>query len=373
MGLIALVVLAACSPGDASPPTSLAPSLSASTAPVAPLTTLAAATTSPTTVPPTTTTAAPPTACQALRGLLAEADRVTDIRTHQLRRVPEGETAPLTPEGTLLDTLASEYRTLGDATSGSAARTIRLARVAPLQRSVRLMATTGDRLDPEASDSDRYLPATLPAVKLATIPVLPGRAQALLGACPRVDVDRAATVLSVGTSARGPSPIPGTAVLEEIGDALNGFVDPSVLEALPRRCRELAPDLEQAYAAAMGPPRVYAEVSGEVLAWAGLLCEFGPPADDEDATVAHLRLLSGPAWFAWNFAGAPGSNALGGALVRTTGSPIWRDRLTNGQTWLAAAARDPVTGAVVAVAVPRQLGARQRDAALAEVIEHLGG
>jgi hypothetical protein len=60
-------------------------------------------------------------------------------------------------------------------------------------------------------------------------------------------------------------------------------------------------------------------------------------------------------------------------VVRTTGSPIWQDRLTNGETWLAAAARDPVTGAVVAVAVPRQLGARQRDAALAEVIEDLSG
>ena len=67
MGFIALVVLAACNPGDAALTTSPAPSFTASTAPAAPLTTLAATTTSPTTVPPTTTTAAPPTACQALR------------------------------------------------------------------------------------------------------------------------------------------------------------------------------------------------------------------------------------------------------------------------------------------------------------------
>ncbi len=298
---------------------------------------------------------------------------MTDIRARQLGRVSEGDRAPRTPEGHLLDTLGSAYRTLGDATSGRAARSIRFERVAPLQRSVRWMATTGDRLDPEASDAEVYLRRTLPALKLATVAALPVRAQPLLGACPRTGVDPAATVLSLGTSARGPSPVPGTAVLGEIREALDGFVDESVLDALPGRCRDLAPGLEDAYAAAIGPPRVYAEISGEVLAWAGLLCEFGPPSDDEDATVAHVRLLAGPAWFARNFRRAEPSTSIEGAVVRTTGSPIWGDRLTSGETWLATAARDPVTGAVVAVAVPRRLGAEERDAALAEVIEHLGG
>ncbi len=186
-----------------------------------------------------------------------------------------------------------------------------------------------------------------------------------------MDTDPTATVLSVGIEPVGRSLVPGSAVLTEIDEALDGFTDPSVLDALPRRCRDLAPDLEDAYATTIGAPRVYAEVSGEVLAWAGLLCEFGPPADDENATVAHVRLLSGPDWFARNFSGSDRSQSLPGALVRTTSSPIWQDRLTRGETWLVAAARDRVTGAVVAVAVPRRLGAQVRDAALIEVIENL--
>ncbi len=369
MALIALVSLVACNPGDA-----VNPSISASittTAPTVPSTTVPATTAAPTTVPPTTTTAPPPTACQALLALLDRAERMTGIRTRQLARTPEGVVAPLTPEARLLNRLVSAYRTLGESTAGPTARTIRFARVDPLERSVRWLVTTDGRLDPEASDSDRYLRATLPAVKLATVPVLPPRAQPLLRACRRVEADPAATVLSAGTEFGGQSPIPGTAVLREIGEALDGFVDPSVLDALPRRCRDLAPDLEDAYASAIGPPRVYAEVSGEVLAWAGFLCEFGPPADNESATVAHVRLLSAPNWFARNFSGSERSDSLPGALIRTTGSPIWRDRLTSGETWLAAAARDPVTGAVVAVAVPRRLGGQARDAALAEVIEDL--